>query len=94
MNNWQEWVCYTCPTNPLMNLHLISVVPVGANVAVRWQNASGVKYFLERSTSPASPFTLIATNLLGQSSEFVYTDTNAAGRGPLFYRVGVRAPSP
>ena len=29
MNNWQEWVCYTCPTNPLMNLRLVSALPVG-----------------------------------------------------------------
>jgi len=92
MNNWQEWVCYTCPTNPLMNLRLVSAVPVGANVAVRWKSAGGVKYFVERSTNPASPFKLLATNLVGQSDEFVYTDTNAAGRGPLFYRVGVRYP--
>jgi len=92
MNNWQEWVCYTCPTNSLMNLHLVSVVPVGADMAVRWTSTYGVKYFLERSTNPASPFKLIATNLLGQLSEFAYTDTNAAGRGPLFYRVGVRPP--
>ena len=92
MNNWQEWVCYTCPTNPAMYLHLTSVVPVGANVAVHWQNAGGVTYFLERSTNLASPFKVIATNLLGWSSEYVYTDTNAAGHGPFFYRVGVRAP--
>jgi hypothetical protein len=92
MNNWQEWVCYTCPTNPLMNLRLVSAVPVGANVAVRWKSAGGVKYFVERSTNPASPFKLLATNLVGQSDEFVYTDTNAAGRGPFFYRVGVRYP--
>jgi hypothetical protein len=92
MNNWQEWVCYTCPTNPVMYLHLTSVVPVGANVAVHWQSAVGVTYFLERSTNLASPFKVIATNLLGLSSEYVYTDTNAAGRGPLFYRVGVRYP--
>jgi hypothetical protein len=51
-----------------------------------------VAYFLERSTNPNSPFKLIATNLVGQLSEFVYTDTNAAGHGPFFYRVGVRAP--
>jgi hypothetical protein len=93
MNNWQEWVCYTCPTNPVMYLHLTSVVPVGANVAVHWQSAGGATYFLERSTNLASPFKVIATNLLGLSSDYVYTDTNAAGRGPLFYRVGVRAPS-
>jgi hypothetical protein len=92
MNNWQEWVCYTCPTNRLMYLHLTSVVPVGANVTVHWQSACGVTYFLERSTNLASPFKVIATNLLGCSSEYVYTDTNAAGRGPLFYRVGVRYP--
>jgi hypothetical protein len=92
MNNWQEWVCYTCPTNSLMNLSLVSVVPVGANVAVRWKSTYGVTYFLERSTNPASPFKLLATNLVGQLSEFVYTDTNAAGHGPFFYRVGVRAP--
>jgi hypothetical protein len=92
MNNWQEWICYTCPMDPLMYLHLVSVVPNGPNVAVRWQSAYGVTYFLERSTNLASPFKVIATNLLGLSSEFVYTDTNAASRGPFFYRVGVRAP--
>ncbi len=94
MNNWQEWVCYTCPTNPLMYLHLISAVPVGANVAVRWTSEAGITYFLERSTNLAGPFTLLATNLVGQLSEFAYTDTNAASRGPFYYRVGVRAPSP
>jgi hypothetical protein len=94
LNNWQEWVCYTCPTNPLMNLHLISVVPIGDNVAVCWTSSAGVSYFLERSTNPASRFTLLASNLVGQLSQFVYTDTNAAGHGPFFYRVSVRAPSP
>ena len=92
MNNWQEWVCYTCPTNPLMNLRLVSALPVGANVAVRWKSAGGVTYLLERSTNLASPFMLLATNLVGQLSEFVYTDTNVPGRGPFFYRVGVRPP--
>ena len=92
LNNWQEWVCYTCPTNPLMNLRLLSAVPVGANVAVRWKSTFGVKYFLERSTNLTSPFMLLASNQVGQLSEFVYTDTNATGRGPFFYRVGVRYP--
>ena len=93
MNNWQEWVCYTCPTNPLMNLRLVSALPVGANVAVRWKSAGGVTYLLERSTNLASPFMLLATNLVGQLSEFVYTDTNVPGPGPFFYRVGVSPPS-
>jgi hypothetical protein len=52
-----------------MNLHLISVVPVGANVVVRWASDACVKYFLERSTNPASPFALLATNLPASMSD-------------------------
>jgi hypothetical protein len=32
----------------------------------------------------------LATNLPGQPGSTTYTDTNAAGAGPFFYRVGVR----
>jgi hypothetical protein len=94
MNNWQEWVCFTCPTNPLMYLHLISAVPVGANVVVRWTSSGGVKYLLERGTNLTSPFMLVASNLVGQLSQFVYTDTNVPGAGPFYYRVGVKPPPP
>jgi hypothetical protein len=94
MNNWQEWVCYTCPTNPASNLRLVSVLPSGPNVVVRWKSSVGVKYLLERGTDRSWPFTLIASNLLGQSSEFVFTDRNVPGAGPFFYRVGVRPPPP
>ena len=94
MNNWQEWVCYTCPTNRLMYLHLISAVPVGANVVVRWTSTAGVKYLLERGTNLTSPFMLLASNLVGRSSQFVYTDTNVPGAGPFYYRVGVKPPPP
>jgi hypothetical protein len=94
MNNWQEWVCYTCPTNSLMYLHLVSAVPVGANVVVRWTSTAGVKYILERGTNLTSPFVLLASNLVGRSSQFVYTDTNVPGAGPFYYRVGVKPPPP
>ena len=40
-----------------------------------------------RAGHPA--FSLLATNLLGQTGTTSYTDTNAAGRVQLFYRVGV-----
>ena len=88
MNNWQEWVCYTCPTNSLLNLRIISAVPSGGNIVVRWKSSPSVNYVLERSTDPGGSFSRVASNLIGQTGEFVYTDANVPGAGPFFYRVG------
>ena len=57
-----------------------------------WQSVAGVNYLLERSANLAVPFTLLATNILGQAGTTTYADTNAAGKGPFFYRVGVQCP--
>jgi len=89
MNNWQEWICGTCPTNAQSVLRLVSATPAGTNITVTWQSAAGVNYFLERSTNLASPFTHLASFIMGQAGTTSYADTNAAGAGPLFYRVGV-----
>jgi hypothetical protein len=92
MNNWQEWVCGTNPTNRLSVLRLLSPSITGTKLTVTWQSVAGVNYFLVRSTNPAAPFTLLATNILGQAGMTSYGDTNAAGKGPFFYRVGVKCP--
>ena len=92
MNNWQEWVCGTCPTNEVSALRLLSALPTGTNVTVRWESVAGVNYVLERSADLVSPFTLLATNILGQAATTTYADTNASGAGPSFYRVGVKCP--
>jgi hypothetical protein len=89
---WQEWRCLSDPTNALSALRLLPAVPTGTNVTVTWQSVAGVNYFLERGTNLASPFTLLATNIVGQGDTTIYTDTNAAGLAPLFYRVGVTVP--
>jgi hypothetical protein len=90
-NTWQEWRCGTCPTNALSVLRLLSASHDGTNVTVTWQSIAGVNYFLERSTNLAATprFTPLATNLPGQPGTTICTDTNAAGTGPFFYRVGV-----
>jgi parallel beta-helix repeat protein len=89
MNNWQEWVCGTCPTNAQSVLRLVSATPAGTNITVTWQSVAGVNYFMERSTNFASPFTHLASFIMGQAGTTSYADTNAVGAGPLFYRVGV-----
>ncbi len=92
LNNWQEWVCRTCPTNAQSALHVVSARPDQTNVMVTWLSVDGVSYFLECSTNlAASPcFNCVATNILGQADTTTYADTNAVGLGPLFYRVGVK----
>ena len=89
LNNWQEWVCGTDPTNPQSVLRLLSPSITSTNTTVTWQSVAGVNYFLERSTNLASPFMHLASFIMGQAGTTSYADTNAAGAGPLFYRVGV-----
>jgi hypothetical protein len=90
-NTWQEWRCQTDPTNALSSLRLLTASRTGTNVTVTWQSVAGVNYVLECSTNLAATacFTPLATNLPGQPGTTTYTDTNAVGPGPFFYRVGV-----
>jgi hypothetical protein len=92
MNNWQEWVCGTNPTNRLSVLRLLSAASAGTNATVTWQSVAGVNYHLERTTNMGSLFALVATNVMGQAGTTTYADTNAIGAGPFFYRVGVQCP--
>jgi hypothetical protein len=94
MNDWQEWVCGTSPTNARSALRLLSATPshTNANVTLTWQSVIGVNYLLSRFTNLSTPFTLLATNILGQAVTTSYADTNAIGAGPFFYHVGVQAP--
>jgi hypothetical protein len=89
LNNWQEWRCGTDPTNALSALRLLGPAPVGSGLVVRWESVAGRTYFLERSTTASTGFTPLATGILGQPGTTTFTDTNAIGAGPLFYRVGV-----
>jgi hypothetical protein len=90
-NNWQEWRARTDPTDSASALRLLAPT-VGANgLLIRWQSLGGQKYVLERSTNLVADaaFVPFASNILGQAGTTVFTDTNALGAGPSFYRVGV-----
>jgi hypothetical protein len=93
MNNWQEWVADTNPTNAASVLRIVGASPTNGEVVVTWQSVSTRNYSLERASqlfSSGTSFSTIAKNLAGVQGYTSYTDTNAPGSGPNFYRVSVR----
>lgn len=94
MNNWQEWVCGTNPTNALSFLGMLppSGNTNGSGVKVSWQSVGGITYYLQRSTNLAAQpaFTTVQSNIVGQAVTTSCQDTNAIGSGASFYRVGVQ----
>ena len=94
LNVDQDWIAGLNPTNPASVLALLPPAPANNTngVTVTWQSVSGINYFIQRSSNlTAQPaFTTIQSNLVGQAGSTSYTDTNAVGAGPYFYRVGVQ----
>src|SRR5207244_3054340 len=97
LNNWQEWIGGTDPTNALSRLRIQNLKFSSQNSTVptvTWESVTTRSYFLERGTnlSVAPSFSLLATNLAGQLGTTSYTDTNAVGSRFFYYRVGVQGP--
>jgi hypothetical protein len=92
LSNWQEWLAGTIPTNAASALRLLSPVHSGTGTVVSWQSVAGRTYFVERSTNLAAQpaFVTMQSNIAGLSGVTSYTDTNAIGAGPFFYRVGLQ----
>lgn len=92
MNNYQESVAGTNPTNAASLLILYSPASSSNGVDVTWQSVNNRTYYLQSSTNPGSlsAFSALQSNIVGQAGTTVYTDTTATNGGPHFYRVGVQ----
>ena len=89
-SNAQEWIAGTNPTNVASRLQLTAAAPTNnfSGTTIIWQSVNGVNYFVQRTADLRAPLATIATNLPGQTGTTSYTDPNATGSGPFFYRVG------
>jgi hypothetical protein len=92
VNNWSEWRAGTDPTDASSLLRMLAAGTNPSGITVSWQSVTNRSYFLERATDLSSPavFQSVQDNLAGQPGTTSYTDTNAVGTGPFFYRVGVQ----
>jgi hypothetical protein len=86
MNNWQEWISGTDPTNAASALRLLSPSNSLIGIAVSWQSVTNKTYYLQRCTSldqqPA--FSSIQSNIVGLTGTTSVTDTTATNPAAYF----------
>ncbi|HZR16313.1 MAG TPA: choice-of-anchor Q domain-containing protein [Verrucomicrobiae bacterium] len=87
MNNWQEWISGTNPTNSASRLSLLAPRLNASGVTVSWLSVTNHAYTLERSinSNGISGFLPLAVNIPGGVTNTAFTDANTAPQ--TFYRV-------
>ena len=90
MNNWQEWLAETDPTNAASVLKMFAPSNGAPGLNVSWSSVVGKYYYLLRSTNLSQGFSVIQSNIYSPTNVMVYQDTTATNRGQYFYRVGVQ----
>jgi hypothetical protein len=94
MNNLQEYLAGTDPTNSASCFQITSIAPSGNDLLITWTVVTNKSYMVELSTTaPTSSFTNLGTVTVPASpaiSSTNYLDLGAATNGPTrFYRIQV-----
>ena len=91
---WAEYIAGTDSTNALscLRMHTLATSSGATGVLIGWESVTGKLYVVDRCTNLLArpPFINSVSNIVGQVNYTTYTDTNAAGSGPYYYRVGVQ----
>ena len=87
MNNMQEYLAGTDPTNPNSVLKITAIQCVGADVQVFFTSVNGKYYSLARCDSMGGTWTSIVTNIPGTGGVRWVKDVGGATRGDAFYRI-------
>jgi hypothetical protein len=92
MNNWQEAVAGTNPTNSASLIKMLSVSNSVSGNVVTWQSVASRIYSLQRSTNllAQTAFISIYTNAASSLTNLSYTDTAVKKAKASFYRVQVQ----
>jgi len=92
MNNWQEWLAGTYPTDPKSVFRLLSPVSAPEGITVSWTSVTNRVYALERCAGPlaAGGFQLVVSNISGAAGTTGVTDTNQPANSAVFYRVRIQ----
>jgi hypothetical protein len=92
MNNWQEWIAGTDPTNAQSVLRIVQISTGTSGTTLTWQSSNSRTYFIQRSAGMGAPssFQPLASNIVGQAGSTTFTDTNVVPNASVFYRVGVQ----
>lgn len=85
MNNWQEYIAGTDPTDPSSLLQIASG-PSASSQDITWLSVPTRTYTIQRSTDLRS-FSVLQTNIPGQYGTTTFTDPNMTGSRQFFYRV-------
>ena len=80
MNNYQEWLAGTDPTDATSVLRLQAPVINPPGLSLRWSSDTNHAYFVQRATGLKTPlsFSLLRSNIPGLAGATAYTDATAS----------------
>jgi hypothetical protein len=96
MNNWQEWLGGTDPTDANSALRLSPPVVSPPGLLLSWNSDAQSTYIIQRCSSLGTPpcFSTVCTNLADQAGTTTFRDALPPRGGAAFYRVGTPSGQP